>query len=395
MHHSIHPLSDPALLGAVRHHVQTGLKSLVDLLRCLQEVEQRQLHLNQGFSSLFAYCCSLGFSENESWRRVAVARLSRRCPLILDALENGRVHLTGLSMLYTFGKAHPNADLIAWLGRIENKSKKEIEIILARQTPGANPPRPPVLRPLMLSGGAKQKNKADEGQATKPLFQLTSAGGLPMHGAGHGADAKTGAGAGAPAAAAAAAADHVATAADPEPKEEAGTVFFELRACLDAAAKADLDTVQNLLRHRLPHGDLNDVLKLVLREAAERLQAKKACALKKVSSQEDKTEPAGQPAAQSPKQEKPRTRPIPRAVRRTVYARDGGRCTWKSSAGQVCGATAFLEYNHIKAFALGGLHTVDNINLLCRAHNQLEGVALFGEAACAPRRKRSARVMGN
>jgi hypothetical protein len=144
--------------------------------------------------------------------------------------------------------------------------------------------------------------------------------------------------------------------------------------------------VQNLLRHRLPQGNLNDVLKLVLREAAERLQAKKACALKKISSRKDKNKPAQQPVAQPPKQEKPRTRPIPRAVRRTVFARDEGRCTWKSSSGQICGATAFLEYNHKKAFALGGLHTADNINLLCRAHNQLDGVALFGEAACASRR---------
>jgi 5-methylcytosine-specific restriction endonuclease McrA len=180
--------------------------------------------------------------------------------------------------------------------------------------------------------------------------------------------------------------------ADPQPKEESGAVFFELRACLDEAAKADLDTVQNLLRHRLPQGNLNDVLKLVLREAAERLLAKKACALKKVSSRKDKSEPTQQPTAQPPQQDKARTRPIPRAVRRMVYARDEGKCTWKSASGQVCGATAFLEYNHKKAFTLGGLHTVDNINLLCRAHNQLDGVAVFGETACSPRRTPPAQV---
>jgi hypothetical protein len=29
----------------VRHHVQAGLKALVDLLRCLQEVKQQRLQL--------------------------------------------------------------------------------------------------------------------------------------------------------------------------------------------------------------------------------------------------------------------------------------------------------------------------------------------------------------
>jgi 5-methylcytosine-specific restriction endonuclease McrA len=81
-----------------------------------------------------------------------------------------------------------------------------------------------------------------------------------------------------------------------------------------------------------------------------------------------------------------RGRSIPRAVRRAVYARDEGRCPWTAQDGRVCRSRTFFEFNHRKAFALGGEHTVDNINLLCRAHDPFDAIAVFGAAAIARRR---------
>lgn len=39
-----------------------------------------------------------------------------------------------------------------------------------------------------------------------------------------------------------------------------------------------------------------------------------------------------------------------------------------------------LEFEHMDAFALGGLATTDKVRLLCRAHNQLLAERTFGRA---------------
>jgi len=74
----------------------------------------------------------------------------------------------------------------------------------------------------------------------------------------------------------------------------------------------------------------------------------------------------------------PAGRTIPAAVRRKVWARDEDRCAFVALDGRRCDARARLELHHIKPFALGGPPTVDNIELRCRAHNNLEARFIFG-----------------
>jgi hypothetical protein len=136
---------------------------------------------------------------------------------------------------------------------------------------------------------------------------------------------------------------------------------------------------------------INDVLRLVLQETVDRLRAAKGGALKKAAAKDDEADAEKKPETKAGAESKsrsksepmrqPRRRGIPRAVRRAVFDRDKGQCTWRAADGRQCQAKAFLEFNHRRAFALGGEHTVDNINLLCRAHNQFDAIAVFGEAA--------------
>ena len=70
------------------------------------------------------------------------------------------------------------------------------------------------------------------------------------------------------------------------------------------------------------------------------------------------------------------SRAIPAAVRRAVWARDGGRCAFVGTHGR-CTETAFLEYHHRQPFAAGGKATVENIELRCRAHNAYEAQLFF------------------
>jgi 5-methylcytosine-specific restriction endonuclease McrA len=75
-----------------------------------------------------------------------------------------------------------------------------------------------------------------------------------------------------------------------------------------------------------------------------------------------------------------RTRHIPAAVRREVYDRDGGRCTFVASDGTRCGDTRRLEFDHASPWARGGESTAANLRLRCSAHNALAAEQAYGRA---------------
>jgi hypothetical protein len=83
-----------------------------------------------------------------------------------------------------------------------------------------------------------------------------------------------------------------------------------------------------------------------------------------------KHDPAVQPAKPRAAKPTPHTRYISREIKRIVYQRDGGRCTYVSPDGRRCCATTNLHYDHIRPWALGGSSKDPaNIRLLCASHN--------------------------
>jgi 5-methylcytosine-specific restriction endonuclease McrA len=76
-----------------------------------------------------------------------------------------------------------------------------------------------------------------------------------------------------------------------------------------------------------------------------------------------------------------RTNHIPAHVKREVLRRAGGRrCEWLLPSGQRCDCRRTLQFDHIKALALGGKSTLENVRLLCRSHNLLAARQVFGDA---------------
>lgn len=63
-------------------------------------------------------------------------------------------------------------------------------------------------------------------------------------------------------------------------------------------------------------------------------------------------------------------------MKREVWTRDGGRCTFVGRAGR-CAERGLLEFHHLVPFAEGGPNTAANLALACRAHNGHEAERWF------------------
>ncbi|WP_242346695.1 HNH endonuclease, partial [Anaeromyxobacter terrae] len=144
---------------------------------------------------------------------------------------------------------------------------------------------------------------------------------------------------------------------------------WSLRVTLDRACKEDLETLRCLLSHKIPDGDLAAVLREAIRCGIEKHGKRKGAV-----AAERKTKRPEPTAATSPEA----TSTIPAIVRRAVWKRDSGRCAWVGPDGCRCSSRWKLELDHIQPAALGGPSTIDNLRLVCRAHNLLHAERIFG-----------------
>ena len=131
---------------------------------------------------------------------------------------------------------------------------------------------------------------------------------------------------------------------------------WSVRVTLDSAAKEQLETLKALLSHKIPDGDLGAVLREAIR-----------CGIEKHGNRKGATAPAQQRSAKGDSAGSH----IPAAIRREVWSRDGGRCTFEGPDGHRCDSRWQLELDHIRPVALGGSSATDNLRLRCRAHNML------------------------
>src|SRR6185436_16861463 len=68
---------------------------------------------------------------------------------------------------------------------------------------------------------------------------------------------------------------------------------------------------------------------------------------------------------------------IAAAVKREVWVRDRGCCTFVGASGRRCSARGALEFHHRHPYAAGGEATVENIALRCAAHNRYEADVFY------------------
>jgi hypothetical protein len=151
-----------------------------------------------------------------------------------------------------------------------------------------------------------------------------------------------------------------------------------LHVAIGSSTRSKLVHAQALLGHAVPSGDVAQLLDRALDALIEKVEGRKFGRV-------------ARPRARSGGSSV-RARQVPAAVRRAVWQRDGGQCTFVSPGGHLCGSRAFLEYDHVDPVARGGTATVERMRLRCRTHNRLEAERVFGRAFMDAKRREAQEV---
>lgn len=157
---------------------------------------------------------------------------------------------------------------------------------------------------------------------------------------------------------------------------------FALQVTIDAATHDKIQYARTLLSHRVPSGDLAQVLGQALDALIAKLEKRKFGATDRPRAVRGRT--ASAPGLDTPDVTRER-RAIPAHVKRAVWERDGGRCTFRSDTGRRCEARSFLEYDHIEPVARGGRSGTGNVRLRCRTHNRLDAECVMGKGFMSTR----------
>ena len=389
-------LPDSVLLHDLKALLAQERTTTATLLAHLAEVDARRLYAPAGYPSMFAYCLEeLHLSEETACKRIRAARAARQFPAVYALLADGRLHLTAVVMLAPY-LTRENAD--GFLAAAMHQSKARIEQLLAERFPRPDlPERIQVLAPPLTIGlpsPGTVKSPAP-GEAPSP-GTVEPAGNRPAWGPGEQAELVESPSPGTvknPAAGEPPSPGTVEVARNRPawgPGEQTelvgspspGTVRarvtalapgrYGLQFTVGQDTYEKLRYAQALLGHAVPSGELGAVFERALDALIGRLERQKFAATSRPR--------RGRPSADA--------RHIPAAVRRAVWERDGGQCTFVSQSGRRCPARTRLEYDHVEPVARGGRATVGQVRLRCDVHNQYAAECAFG--ADFMRRKREA-----
>jgi 5-methylcytosine-specific restriction endonuclease McrA len=421
----VRSIPDDDLLRRLSDAVRQSRRVEAELVALIAEVEARRLYAREATPSMFAYCTEvLHLSEPEAVLRIRVARASRQHPILLTELREGRLHLSGIALLAPLLTRGNRESL---LRRARHKSKEQIRELVAELSP--RPDAPSRMRKLptrtgaplswspagpspmsgllcpdtvdagnLLSGGEIARTPGTAAGSTALEARLAPVLGSPAAiaakaglacGVVPASTALTGPGAAgtertatpfAPPAPAPPAFPAPSRAATVEPLSPAR---YKVQFTASAELREKLQRLQALMRSSVPDGDLATIIDAAVTEKLDRLEARRFA--KTVSPR--KTVARAETA--------PSSRHIPAPIRRAVHERDGGRCTYEDTRGRRCTERHRLEFHHHgRPFGRGGAHSVENVRLMCREHNQLLAELDYGREKMARFRRAAGRTSG-
>jgi 5-methylcytosine-specific restriction endonuclease McrA len=328
-------LTDPGLLSVAATRVSLDRDTTAELLADLGEIDARKLYVPAGYDSMYGFCVhELRMSEDVACKRISAARAARRFPSIFPAVADGRLHLSAVVALAPHLTPETGDELLA---AATHKSRAAIELLLVQRFPKPDvPPFVVSIAPAISAGGPVPE------PVTAP--DLLSAPGRIVPSVSPSSSQEM-----AP----------LPARARPVPLSSGK---YAVQFTMDEEMHNELLAVQALLGHVLPSGDVAEVFRRALCELRKRLEKQKFA-------KSDHSRPQRGAA---------KGRHVPAAVRKAVWERDGGQCTFVSEKGKRCDARAPLEFDHVDAVSRGGQATVAGIRLLCRAHNQFAADRALG-----------------
>jgi 5-methylcytosine-specific restriction endonuclease McrA len=311
------------------------------------------------------YCVEeLRFSDDAAAKRIQAARAARRFPALFEALADGRLHLTAVCLLAPHLVTENVGELIE---AATHQRKSDIEVLLGRRYPAPS-----------------------TGSTVRPVAATPAGDGLhaPAHADGFRVPSEAGASsmtldgfAEADAVSKAKSVEH-APAHVHVSSVELVPEHYDVHMTISGVTHAKLRRAQDLLSHAVPTGEVSEVFDRALDTLLAHLETTKLGSARKSAATGDACS-----APRHPKRNRSKTsRYISAHVRRRVWERDHGQCTFVGSKGRRCASRRFLEFDHVVPVAQGGSASVDGLRLRCRAHNQLEAERAFG--ADFMRRKR-------
>ncbi len=319
-----HSISDDELLQRLSDLLSRSRRVEADLVAHIGEVDERRLYAREACSSMFAYATDvLHLSEHEAYERITAARASRRYPLLLEMLRDGRLHLSGIGKLAPHLTEENHGALLA---RAAHRTKRQIEELLAELSP--RPDAPPLIRKLperprsdVPTPPAMERGELGPDRVP-PLTTQQPAPALPP-------------------------APPVRSVVEPLSPSR-----YKIQFTASGELRDKLERLQDLM-----DSDLAAVIEAAVTEKLERLEAKRFAETKSPRKTLEETDTS------------PKSRYLPAAVRRFVSRRDGNQCRFVSETGRRCPERRGLEFHHEEPFGRGGGHEPDTISLMCKSHN--------------------------
>jgi hypothetical protein len=272
-------------------------------------------------------------------------------------LEDGRVHLSAIGVLAPH-LTEANCDEL--LARATHKSKREVKELVAEIAP-----KPDV--PAQIRKVPERVQKVGQASA-RPEIDVRADLEIPTS---SGEGTASGRSRTEPASMAS-----VNQKSEREPMVPLAPARYKVQFTASAELRDKLERLTALM----PEADLAAVIEAAVTEKLERLEAKRYGNVKKPRKTLEEADTA------------PGARNIPAPVRRFVWKRDGGQCTFRGTDGRRCSERHRLQFHHDNPFARGGDRSADNIRLLCKAHNLYMAEKDYGKDVIAPYRRPADRV---
>ena len=377
--YSLAHLSDERLLRDLAELMKRERAATVDVLVHIAEVDARKLFAVAGYTSMHAYCVGeLRLSEDAAFKRIRAARAGRRFQVLFAALAEGRIHLAAAYLLASHLTDENVHELLA-LATHRRRSEVE-ELVAARFQLPAGSGRPVAsIRPCRQSTQVEQRNAQSPLLAVGPglpaMASSESAAKTPAQTATEGKFADP---------------DGMLTSPveteqlAPGPGQMATPVVspcvtsYLVRLTIGKSFHDKLRHAQALLSHSVSPGDVAQILERGLDSLIAETEKRK------LGSRTTRRSSKRGPQAGS--------RYVPKDVRRAVWKRDQGRCTFIGDTGHRCGTKEFLQLDHVEPHARRPNATVENLRLRCRTHNQLEAERIFGREFMDRKRKKAGLV---